>query len=83
MPSAPSAALTGTIRGFDFKRCAGHRLIGGEPVEIDLEIFAAGNRNDLERVGSGLAAWQRACRDGLLFPVVMAVVSGSGGDRSA
>ena len=73
----------GTIRGFDFKRCAGHRLIGGEPVEIDLEIFAADNRNDLERVGIGLAAWQRACRDGLLFPVVMALVGGSGGDRSA
>jgi hypothetical protein len=76
-------SFDGTIRGFDFKRCAGHRLIGGEPVEIDLEILATDNRNDLERVGSSLAAWQRACRDGLLFPVIMAVVSGSGGDRSA
>ena len=73
----------GTVRGFDFKRCAGHRLVGGEPVEIDLEIFAADDRNDLERVGIGLAARQRACRDGLLFPVVMALVGGSGGDRSA
>ena len=72
----------GTIRGFDFKRCAGHRLIRGEPVEINLEIFAADNRNDLERVGIGLAAWQRTCRDGRLFPVVMALVGGSGGDRA-
>ena len=73
----------GTTRGFDFNRCAGYRLIRGEPVEIDLEIFAADNRNDLERVGIGLAAWQRACRDGRLFPVVMALVGGSGGDRAA
>ena len=76
-------SLDGTIRGFDLKRCAGHRLVGGEPVEINLEIFAADNRNDLERVGSGLAAWQRACRDRLLLLVVMALMGGSGGDRSA
>jgi hypothetical protein len=76
-------SFDGTIGGFDFKDCTGHRLVGGEPVEINLEIFAAGNRNDLERVGSGLAAWQRACRHGLLFLVVMAFVGGSGGDRSA
>src|SRR4029079_17085427 len=76
-------SLYRTIGGFDFKRCAGYRLVRGEPVEINLKIFAADNRNDLERVGIGLAAWQRTCGDRLLLLVVMALVGGSGGDRSA
>ena len=83
VPSALAAAFTRTVGEFDFNRCAGHRLIGGEPVEVNFEIFAADDRNDLERGGIGLAARQRACRDGRLFPVVMALVGGSGGDRSA
>ena len=40
--------LDGTAGGFDFDGCTGHRFVGGKPVEIDLEIFAADDRDDLE-----------------------------------
>ena len=40
--------LDGTARGFDLDGRTGHRFVGGKPVEIDLEIFAADDRDELE-----------------------------------
>ena len=75
--------LDRAARGFDLDRSTCDRLVGGKAVEIDLEIFAADDSYDFERLEIGLAARQRACRDGRLFAVVMAFMGKCGRDRAA